>query len=116
MGMWIGENESAKFWMTVLNDLKNRGVQDILIASIDGLTGFENAINAVYPRTEIQRCIVHQIRNTTRFVSYKDLKSLMADLKKVYTAPTEEAALFNLDLFDDKWSKYPKIAASWKEN
>jgi transposase-like protein len=117
LGMWIGENESAKFWLSVMNDLKNRGVEDILIASVDGLTGFPAAIAAVYPKTELQQCIIHQIRNTTKFVSYKDLKPLMADLKRVYTAHSEEAALFELDLFDEKWgSKYPKIAVSWRNN
>ncbi|EGD46905.1 transposase mutator type [Ruminiclostridium papyrosolvens DSM 2782] len=83
LGMWIGENESANFWTSVMNDMKNRGVQDILIACVDGLTRFPTAIAAVYPATELQQCIIHQIRNTTKFVSYKDLKSLMADLKKV---------------------------------
>lgn len=117
LGMWVGENESAKFWLSVMNDLKNRGVEDILIASVDGLTGFPAAIAAVYPKTELQQCIIHQIRNTTKFVSYKDLKVLMADLKRVYTAHSEEAALFELDLFDEKWgSKYPKIAVSWRNN
>lgn len=117
LGMWIGENESAKFWLSVMNDLKNRGVEDILIASVDGLTGFPAAIAAVYPKTELQQCIIHQIRNTTKFVSYKDLKPLMSDLKRVYTAHSEEAALFELELFDEKWgSKYPKIAVSWRNN
>ena len=86
LGMWVGENESAKFWLSVLNSIKARGVEDILIACIDGLTGFTNAIEAVYPKTEIQQCIIHQIRNTTKFVSYKDIKALMADLKRVYAA------------------------------
>jgi putative transposase len=117
LGMWVGENESAKFWLSVMNDLKNRGVEDILIASVDGLTGFPAAIAAVYPKTELQQCIIHQIRNTTKFVSYKDIKPLMADLKRVYTAHNEEAALFELDMFDEKWgSKYPKIAVSWRNN
>lgn len=89
LGMWIGENESAKFWLGILNSLKNRGVEDILIACVDGLTGFTNAIEAVYPRTEVQQCIIHQIRNTTRFVSYKDIKELMKDLKLVYGAVDE---------------------------
>ncbi|PYG83582.1 transposase-like protein, partial [Ruminiclostridium sufflavum DSM 19573] len=111
LGMWIGENESAKFWLTVMNDMKNRGIEDILIACVDGLTGFPNAIAAVFPKTELQQCIIHQIRNTTKFVSYKDIKLLMADLKRVYAAPNEESALFELDIFEDKWkSKYPKIS------
>lgn len=88
--MWVGENESAKFWLSVLNSIKARGVEDILIACIDGLTGFTNAIEAVYPKTEIQQCIIHQIRNTTRFVSYKDIKALMADLKRVYAELTNK--------------------------
>lgn len=117
LGMWVGENESAKFWLLVMNDLKNRGVEDVLIACVDGLTGFPEAIAAVYPKTELQKCVIHQIRNTTRFVSYKDLKPLMADLKRVYTAPAEETALYELDAFDEKWSaKYPKIAISWRTN
>lgn len=84
--MWVGENESAKFWLTVLNSIKNRGVNDILIACVDGLTGFSNAIEAVYPKAEIQQCVIHQIRNTTRFVYYKDMKELMEDLKSIYGA------------------------------
>ena len=116
LGMWIGENESAKFWLGILNSLKNRGVEDILIACVDGLTGFTNAIEAVYPRTEVQQCIIHQIRNTTRFVSYKDIKELMKDLKLVYGAVDESTALSELDAFDAKWSKkYTKIASSWRE-
>ena len=116
LGMWIGENESAKFWLGILNSLKNRGVDDILIACVDGLTGFTNAIEAVYPRTEIQQCIIHQIRNTTRFVSYKDIKELMKDLKLVYEAVDEVTALSALDAFDAKWNKkYPKTASSWRE-
>ena len=117
LGMWVGENESAKFWLSVMNSLKNRGVEDILIACVDGLTGFTNAIEAVYPKTEIQQCIIHQIRNTTKFVSYKDIKARMADLKKVYAAVDEQTALAELDSFDEKWSsKYPKIAISWRAN
>ena len=117
LGMWVGENESAKFWLSVMNGLKNRGLQDILIACVDGLTGFPAAIEAVYPKTEIQQCIIHQIRNTTRFVSYKDIKALMADLKKVYAAIDEQTALSELEIFDEKWgTKYPKIAISWRDN
>ena len=100
-----------------MNGLKNRGVEDILIACVDGLTGFPQAIGAVYPQTEIQQCIIHQIRNTTKFVSYKDIKKLMADLKLVYVAPTEETALQELELFGEKWApKYPKIYQSWHDN
>ena len=117
LGMWVGENESAKFWLSVMNGLKNRGVEDILIACVDGLTGFPAAIEAVYPKTDIQQCVIHQIRNTTKFVSYKDIKALMADLKKAYAAVDEATALSELENFDEKWgSKYPKIAVSWRAN
>ncbi len=116
LGMYVGENESAKFWLSILNGLKNRGVKDILIACIDGLAGFTQAISAVFPETEIQHCVIHQIRNSTRFVSYKNIKELMSDLKKVYTASTEEIALDNLEEFADKWdNQYPTISKSWKE-
>ncbi len=98
-------------------NMKNRGVEDILIACVDGLTGFPQAIEAVFPQAEVQQCIIHQIRNTTKFVSYKEIKPLMVDLKHVYAAPTEEIALSELDSFDGKWSgKYPKIAKSSKAN
>jgi len=117
LGMWVGETESAKFWLTKMNELKNRGVEDILIACVDGLTGFSSAIASAFPKAEIQQCIIHQIRNTTRYVSYKDIKSLMADLKKVYRAHTEESALLELDSFEEKWKKkYPKISVSWRSN
>jgi transposase-like protein len=117
LGMYVGENESAKFWLSIMNGLKNRGIRDILIACVDGLTGFPQAIEAVFPKTEIQQCIIHQIRNTTKFVSYKDIKPLMVDLKRVYAAPTEDIAISELGLFDDKWGvKYPKIAKSWRDN
>lgn len=115
LGMYVGENESAKYWLSILNALKNRGVEDILIACIDGLTGFPEVISAVYPKTEIQQCIIHQIRNSTKYVSYKDIKALMADLKKVYGAVDEETARFELEQFSSKWDvKYPKISQSWK--
>lgn len=117
LGMWVGENESAKFWATVLNGLRNRGVEDIFIACTDNLTGFSAAIDAVFPKTEIQNCIIHQIRNSTRYVSYKDLKALVADLKAVYAAVDEPAALEALELFAQRWDKkYPKISASWQGN
>jgi transposase-like protein len=117
LGMWIGENESAKFWVSILNSIRNRGVEDILIACVDGLTGFPNAIEAVYPKTEVQQCIIHQIRNTTRFVSYKDIKKLMVDLKAVYGAVDEQTALYELEQFEGAWdAKYPKIAQSWRRN
>ena len=117
IGLQIGESESAKFCLSILNGLKDRGVEDILIACVDGLAGFPQSIEAVFPETGIQQCIIHQIRNTTKFVSYKELKPLMADLKRVYAALTEANALAELDSFDEKWSeKYPKIAKSWKDN
>ena len=117
LGMWVGENESAKYWATVLNGLRNRGVEDIFIACTDNLAGFSAAIEAVFPKTEIQNCIIHQIRNSTRYVSYKDLKALMADLKAVYGAVDEPAALDALDTFAANWDKkYPKISQSWREN
>ena len=116
IGMYVGENEGAKFWLSIINGLKNRGIQDILIACVDGLNGFPQAIEAVYPETEIQQCIIHQIRNTTKYVSYKDLKKLMADLKLVYAAPDEATALEELESFGEKWNgKYPKIYKSWRD-
>jgi len=117
LGIWIGESESAKFWMKVLADLKNRGVKDILICSVDGLKGFEEAITAMYPQTEIQQCIVHQIRTSTRFVNYKDRKQFCTDLKTIYTAPNETAGLTALDTFEDKWTnKYSYAIKSWRNN
>lgn len=97
LGMWVGENESAKYWATVLNSLHNRGVEDIFIACTDNLTGFSNAIEAVFPKTDIQNCIIHQLRNSGKYVSYKDLKALMTDLKQVYAAVDEPAAEEALD-------------------
>lgn len=117
LGMWIGGNESAKYWLGVLNEIKNRGVEDIMIVSVDGLTGFGDAIHAVFPQAEVQRCIVHQIRYSTKFISYKDIKVFMKDLKAVYKADTEELALTALDELEDKWGKkYPTSIASWKNN
>ena len=117
LGMWIGENESAKFWASVLNNLKNRKVEDILIACTDNLTGFSEAIAAVFPKTDIQNCIIHQLRNSSKYVSYKDIKALMADLKRVYQAVDEQSALAALDDFAEIWDKkYPKISKSWREN
>nr|WP_188069537.1 IS256 family transposase [Brevibacillus brevis] len=117
LGMWIGENESAKFWLHVLNELKNRGVQDILITSVDNLRGFTEAISACYPKTEIQKCVIHQIRNSIKYVSYKDLKRVTAELKPIYKAPTEQAALEELDQFEQTWgSKYPLMVRSWRTN
>ena len=117
LGMWIGENESAKFWASVLNNLKNRKVEDILIACTDNRTGFSEAIAAVFPKTDIQNCIIHQLRNSSKYVSYKDIKALMADLKRVYQAVDEQSALAALDDFAEIWDKkYPKISKSWREN
>ena len=117
LGLWVCETESSKYWLSVINEMKNRGVQDILIACVDGLSGFTEAISAVFPETEIQRCVIHQIRNSTRYVSHKDLKPLMADLKRVYTAPSEEVALSELEKFDGIWrNKYSKITLSWRKN
>ena len=117
LGIWIGENESAKFWLNVLNELKNRGVQDILITCVDNLTGFSQAISACYPQTDIQKCIIHQIRNSIRYVSYKDVKKVMADLKPIYKAATEDAAQLELDRFEEMWGdKYPLIVRSWRQN
>lgn len=117
LGMWVGENESAKFWATVLNGLRNRGVEDIFIACTDNLTGFDTAIHAVFPETEIQNCMIHQLRNSSKYVSYKDLKALMSDLKAVYAAVDEQAALDALETFAQNWdNKYPKIAKSWRES
>lgn len=117
LGMWIGGNESAKYWLGVLNEIKNRGVEDIMIVSVDGLTGFGDAIGAVYPKAEIQRCIVHQIRYSTKFISYKDIKPFMKELKEVYQAPTEEAALEALESLEGNWGKkYPTSIASWRNN
>ncbi|WP_066218479.1 IS256 family transposase [Aliarcobacter cryaerophilus] len=117
LGIWIGENETSKYWLTLLNELKNRGVEDILIFAIDGLNGFNQAIQAVYPKAEIQRCIVHQIRSSLKFVSWKDRKAVAKDLKTIYTASTEEDAQLALTEFNDIWgSKYPHILQSWLNN
>lgn len=117
LGMWVGENESAKFWASVLNGMRNRGVEDILIVCTDNLSGLSAAIEAVFPRAEIQNCIIHQLRNSGKYVSYKDLKPLMSDPKAVYTTVDEPSALDALDGFAEKWdAKYPKISKSWREN
>jgi transposase-like protein len=117
LGIWIGENETSKYWLTLLNELKNRGVDDVLIFAIDGLNGFNQAIQAVYPKAEIQRCIVHQIRSSLRYVSWKYRKAVAKDLKTVYTANTEEDAQTALLEFDELWGKkYPHITQSWTSN
>ena len=117
LGIWIGEHESASFWLGVCNELKNRGVEDILIACKDGLSGFSEAISTAFPRTEIQLCIIHQIRNSLKYISYKEQKEIMADLKKVYQALTMGEAELAFDTFKDQWGKrYPIIIRSWENN
>ena len=115
LGLWIEQNEGAKVWMSIMNELKNRGVQDILLAAVDGLTGFPEAISAVFPKTEVQLCIVHMVRNSVRFVPYKDRKAVTAGLKTVYLAASAEAASEALDAFALVWDKkYPMICKSWR--
>ena len=117
LGVWIGENESAKFWLSVMNDLKNRGIRDVYVFCVDGLTGFREAINAAFPKSQIQRCIVHQIRSSTKYVNWKDMKEVMADLKKIYGAINEDEAMQGMVEFRDKWAKnYPSCVRSWEEN
>jgi transposase-like protein len=114
LGMWMSQNEGAKFWLNVLTELKNRGLEDILIACVDGLKGFPEAIEAVYPNTKVQLCIVHMVRNSMKYVSWKDRKLLAADLRKIYSAPTVDDAETALACFGDKWDdKYPSISKSW---
>jgi putative transposase len=117
LGMWIAHNEGAKFWLSILTELKNRGMKDMLIACIDGLKGFPEAIESVYPDSNIQLCIVHMVRNSVRFVSWKDRKKITADLKNIYRAATEEEAKGQLDRFAAKWDgQYPMISKSWYDN
>ncbi len=117
LGIWIGANESSKFWLSVLNDLKNRGVQDVLIFCVDGLNGFKEAIGSVYPFAKIQRCIIHQIRASMKYIPYKDRKLFAADLKSVYGAVNEDEAYENLQSMREKWGhKYPNAINSWEEN
>ena len=117
LGLWLADTEGAKFWMSVLADIKNRGTEDILIACMDGLTGFPDAVKAVFPNTHIQHCIVHMIRNSTKFVSYKDLKAVCRDLKEIYSAINAESGHEALEEFGKKWNnKYPMIQASWERN
>ncbi len=115
--MWVGENESAKFWATVLNGLRNWGVEDIFTACTYNLAGFDADSHATFPQAEIQNCIIHQLRNSSKYVTYKDLMVLMADLKAVYAAVDEQTALDALNTFEDHWDrKYPKISQSWRDN
>ena len=115
LGLWLSENEGSKFWLSVLTELQNRGVKDILIACVDGLKGFPDAINAVYPQTRIQLCIVHMVRNSVRYVPWKDYKPVTADLKQIYQSTTEEEARLALDRFSERWDEnYPQISRSWR--
>jgi putative transposase len=117
LGMWSSENESASFWLEVLNDLKARGVRDILIASIDNLTGFQKAIKAVYPDTVIQLCVIHQIRNSSKYVSDRDIKEFCSDMRQVYAAPTIKSAEIAFENFSQKWiDKYSYAIKSWEKN
>ncbi|MBR0159752.1 MAG: IS256 family transposase [Oscillospiraceae bacterium] len=117
LGVWIGEHESSKFWLNVLNELKSRGVKDVYLFCTDGLCGMMQAIQAVFPESRLQRCIVHQIRSSTRYVSYKDIKQVVADLKKIYTAVTLDEAEEQLLAFGERWrGRYPSCVKSWEEN
>ena len=115
LGIWIGESEGAKFWMGILNELKNRGVEDILIACIDGLKGFGDAIKAIYPSAEVQQCVVHQVRHTIKFLPHKDREQFCDDLKTVYAAPSEEAGRDALERVKEKWPQYQPYLRSWEE-
>lgn len=115
LGMWLSENEGAKFWLNVLTELQNRGVKDILIACVDGLKGFPDAIATVFPQTQVQLCIVHMVRNAMKYVPWKDYKAIAADLKQIYQSVTEEEALLALEQFAERWdTKYPQISRSWR--
>jgi putative transposase len=117
LGMWIAKNEGAKFWLSVITELKNRGCEQIYVACVDGLKGFPEAINSIYPQTQVQLCIVHMVRNSLNYVPWKDKKAVAADLKEIYAAPTKEAAEIALDNFRKNWDhKYPTIAESWTRN
>lgn len=117
LGLYVSENEGAKFWLSVLTDLQNRGVEDVLIACIDNLKGFAEAIESIYPKAEVQLCVVHQIRNSLRYITSEDQKSFLKDLKKVYQAKNKESAAFNLDELEKRWGdKYPVVILSWRNN
>jgi len=117
LGLWIAATEGAKFWLSVFNELKTRGVEDCFIARVDGLKGLPEAIEAVYPQTQVQLCIVHQVRNSLKYVSWKDRKQVAADLRAIYTAPTVESAEQALSAFEEKWNAiYPAIAPRWRAN
>ena len=115
LGLWIGDDEGAKFWLSVMNEMSNRGVQDILIAVVDGLKGFPEAITATFPDATVQTCIVHLIRHSMNFCSWKDRKAVAADLRPIHEAPTAEEAALQLDAFEENWGgKYPSIAPAWR--
>ena len=117
ISLQIGENESSKYWLGVLNELKNRGVKDVMVICADGLTGIKEAITAAYPKAEYQRCIVHQVRNTLKYVPYKDMKAFAADLKTIYLAPNEKQGHANMERVSEKWNpKYPNAMKSWEQN
>ena len=117
LGIWIAQNEGAKFWLGVITELKNRGIRDIFIACVDGLKGFPEAIESVFPQTQVQLCIVHMIRNSVKYVSFKDRKEICSDLKHIYSAATEQQAQTALDTFGKKWdAKYPTISKMWRNN
>lgn len=115
LGMWLAQSEGAKFWLSVLTEVQNRGVKDFFIACVDGLSGLPEAIEAVYPQTRVQLCMVHLMRNSLRYVSYKHMKEVASDLKAIYSASTETEAAFNVELFAEKWDRlYPSISTSWR--
>lgn len=117
LGIWIGGNETGKYWLGVLNELKNRGIEDVLIFSVDGLNGFPEAIEATFPQSKIQRCIIHQLRASMKYIPHKDKKLFAADLKTVYTAPSEESAIEKLMIVKERWQgKYPNAIRSWEQN
>ena len=115
LGLWIGENEGAKSWLNILTELQGRGLQDILIAAVDGLTGFPDAIASPYPKTEVQLCIVHMVRNSLKYVGWKERKAVARDLRAIYTSPTAEAAETALDTFESIWGeRFPMAAKAWR--
>jgi len=117
LGLWIANNEGAKFWLSIVTELKNRGLQDVFIFCVDGLKGLPEAINSVYPKSQVQLCIVHMVRNSLKFVPHKEKKNVATDLKKIYGSINEEEAKKELNSFRDKWdNKYPTIADSWQRN
>jgi putative transposase len=117
LGLWIAQSEGAKFWLGVITELQNRGIKDIFIACVDGLKGFPEAIESVFPQTQVQLCIVHMVRNSVKYVSWKDRKQICSDLKKIYSSSTEQQAQEQLDAFAEKWDeKYPTISQMWRRH